>query len=177
MEGPPVAIDQRGRLGDAGAERDPEAGVGMADVGDGMAEGELHPSPVAFVQEHGDDLAGGAVAEELAERLFVPGDAVALDQGEEVGGRVAGERRDGEMGVGGEEAVGGGVEVGEIAAAAARDQDLLSGRVGMVDEQDPAAALAGDGGAHQPRPAGAEDDRVVGLRFHRAPLEAPGGRA
>ena len=64
------------------------------------------------------------------------------------------------MRVGGEEAVGRGVEVGEVAAPAARDQDFLAGLAGMVDQQDAAAALAGLGGAHQPRRAGAEDDRI-----------------
>ena len=36
---------------------------------------------VTFGEQHGDDLAGGAVAEELAEGLFVPGDAVACRRG------------------------------------------------------------------------------------------------
>ena len=34
----------------------------------------------ALVEQHGDDLAGRSVAEQLAERLLVPGDAVLLDQ-------------------------------------------------------------------------------------------------
>ena len=38
----------------------------------------------AFGQQHGHDLPRRAVAEQLAERLLVPGDAVPLDQGDEV---------------------------------------------------------------------------------------------
>jgi hypothetical protein len=45
------------------------------------------------------------VAEQLPQRLFVPGDAVALDQREKVLRRVAAQRRLGEMRVGGEIAV------------------------------------------------------------------------
>ena len=49
---------------------------------------------------------------------------------------------------------------------------FLPGPVGMVDQQHPPAALPGDGGAHQPGPAGAEDDRVEGpvLANHPRPM-------
>ncbi len=66
------------------------------------------------------------------------------------------------MGIGRQLAVGRGVKIGEIAAATARDEDLLAGPVGMIDEQDLSAALPGDCRAHQPCAAGAEDDRVIG---------------
>ncbi len=54
-----------------------------------------------------------------AEGLFVVGDTVLPDQGDEVGGGEAGERGFGEVGVLGEEVFGAGVEVGEVAAASA----------------------------------------------------------
>ncbi len=41
-----------------------------------------------FGQQHGDDLPGAVVTEQLAQGLLMPGDAVALDQGDEVGGCV-----------------------------------------------------------------------------------------
>jgi hypothetical protein len=44
----------------------------------------------ALAEEHVYDLAGGAVAEELAELLFVVGDAVGFDEVDEVLGGVAG---------------------------------------------------------------------------------------
>src|SRR3546814_16382877 len=66
------------------------------------------------------------VAEQLAERLFVPGDAMGVDQRDEIGGGVARQRRLGEMRVRRQKAIGGGVDVGEVAAPAARDQYLLA---------------------------------------------------
>ena len=98
---------------------------------------------------------------QLAQCLFVPGDAVAIDQSNEVRRRVAAERRLGEMRIGGMEAIGGRADIGEIAPPAARDQDLLPRLVGMVDQQHPPAALTGRRRTHQPGRAGAEDDEVV----------------
>ena len=57
----------------------------------------------AFGEEQVEDVVGGAVAEELAEGLFVPGDAVFGDEREEVLRGVAGERGVGKVRVGGEE--------------------------------------------------------------------------
>jgi hypothetical protein len=49
----------------------------------------LHISGGAFVEQHRDDLLRRAVAEELAERLLVPGDAVPIDQSDEIRGSEA----------------------------------------------------------------------------------------
>ena len=103
---------------------------------------------------------GGAVAEELAEGFFVVGDAVLLDQGDEVVRGVAGEGGLGEVGVGGEEVFRRGMEVGEVAAAAAGDEDLLAGAVGVFEDEGAAAAAAGLDGAHEAGGAGAEDEDV-----------------
>ena len=70
-------------------------------------------------QQHTDDVFGAIVAEKLAERLFVPGNTVAVDHGDEIGGRETGKRRLAEMRVGGEEILRAGMDIGEIAAAAA----------------------------------------------------------
>ena len=43
----------------------------------------------AFAFEHGEDVLGGAVAEELAEGFFVVGDVVLFYEGDDVGGGVA----------------------------------------------------------------------------------------
>ncbi len=45
----------------------------------------------ALALKHGDDVVGGAVAEELAEGFFVEGDGVLLDEGDEVLRGVAAE--------------------------------------------------------------------------------------
>jgi len=47
----------------------------------------------AFLQQHLDDLPRQAVTEQLPARLLVPGNAVALDQRNEVALRVTAQRR------------------------------------------------------------------------------------
>ena len=37
----------------------------------------------AFLEQHGDDLPGRSVAEQLAESFFMPGNSVTVDQGDE----------------------------------------------------------------------------------------------
>ena len=146
--------------------------VGVADVADRVGERDLHPAPIAFVLQHRDDLLGRSVAEELPERLFVPGDLVRIDQRDEIRRRVATERRFGIMRVGRDIAIGCGVDVGEIAPPPARNQDLLADRIGVIDQQDAPPALAGGEGAHQPGRARAEDDGVVGHFVHAAAQSA-----
>ena len=144
----PAEVSTRKRLSacgdgeDAGGELDADVGVGA------LASSRVRMS------------LGGAVAEELAEGLLVLGDVVFFDQGEEVRRGEAGERGLGEVGVGGEEVFGAGVEVGEVAAAAAGDEDLLAGAVGVFEDEDAAAAAAGFDGAHEAGGAGAEDEDV-----------------
>src|SRR5204863_8825581 len=53
----------------------------------------LHAAGFAFGDEHLDDLRARAVAEQLSLVLLVPGDAMALDEFDEVARRVAGQRR------------------------------------------------------------------------------------
>ena len=124
---------------------------------------------LALLQEHGDDLLGGAVAEELAEGLLVIANAVLFNEFEEIGGGVASDRGFNEMGIFGEEIVGMSVDVGEIRTATAGDEDLLAGAVGVVEQGDAAAAAAGFDGAHQACCSGAEDEDVDLLRGQTVP--------
>jgi hypothetical protein len=55
------------------------------------------------------------------------------------------------------------MKVGEVAASAARDKDLLAQPVGVLDHGDAAAALAGFDGAHQACRAAAENECVEGM--------------
>ena len=137
--------------------------IGLVDAGDAMRHLHLDADGGAFGQQHGHDLPRRAVAEELAQRLLVPGDAVLLDQGDEVVLGVARQRRLAEMRIGRQERLGPAAEVGEVAAAAARDQDLLADLVGVLQHQHAAPALAGAQGAHQAGGAAARDDDVVAL--------------
>jgi hypothetical protein len=53
------------------------------------------------------------------------------------------------------------VEVGEIAAAAAGDQDFLADSIRAFEHQNTAAPLAGFNGTHQASRAGSENDDVA----------------
>ena len=106
----------------------------------------------------------------------MPGNSVSVDNGYEVGRTEAAERRLGEMRVGRKEIVSRSAEVGEIAAAPARDKDLAPGLGRVIDEQDPAPPLAGQRRAeHSGRP-GTDDNCVkrAGKR-HRAVLAGCAG--
>jgi hypothetical protein len=115
---------------------------------------------LALGQQQAEDGVGGVVAEELAEGLFVVGDVVFADEFEEVLRSVERQRGFGEVGIGGEEAAGLAVDVGEVAAASAGDEDFASWQAAVVEQGDTASALACDGGAHEAGGSGTEDDYV-----------------
>ena len=54
------------------------------------------------------------------------------------------------------------MQVGEVAASAAGDEDLLADAVGALQDGNPASALAGFDGAHQPGSACAQDQHIIG---------------
>ena len=85
-----------------------------------------------------------------------------FDEHDEIGRRVATERRAGEVRVRRQEAFGHGAQIGEVAAAAARDQDFFARRIGMVDEEGGQAPLTRARRAHQAGGPRTEDDHVVG---------------
>jgi hypothetical protein len=129
-----------------------------SDVG-GAERGDVGFGALLF--KHVDDVTSGGVAEELAEGFFVEGDAVFFDEGDEVAGCVAGEGGLGEVRVVAEEVFGAGAEVGEVAAAAAGDEDLAAGLFAVVEQEDAPVVAAGLGGGEEASSAGAEDDGVV----------------
>ena len=61
----------------------------------------------------------------------------------------------------GEEVFGSCVEVGEVAAASAGDEDFFAGAVGVVDKEDAAPAASSLEGAHEAGGTCSEDDCVV----------------
>ena len=65
------------------------------------------------------------------------------------------------MGIGGDEILMRRADVGEVAAATARDQYLGARRVIRVDQQDLAPAQPGQRGAVKARGTGPDDDRVI----------------
>jgi hypothetical protein len=133
-----------------------------------VAEPDIDATRRAFGEQHRDDGARRAVAEQLSERLLVIGDAMPLDQRDEVVLRVTVERRLVEMRIGRDEPVRLAVEVGEVAAPAAGDEDFRARLVEMIEQQHFEPALSRGECAHQPGGAGADHDRVEGLA-HRVP--------
>ena len=97
--------------------------------------------------------------------FLVPGDAVAFDLGDEILRRVARERGAAKAGIFRDEIFWLRIAIGEIAAAATGDADLLAQRRGVIDDGDALAGLRDLRRAKQARGAGAEDDDIVERRF------------
>jgi hypothetical protein len=64
-----------------------------------------------------------------------------------------------------------GVEIREVAAAAAGDQDFFADFFGAFEEHDAATAFARFDGTHQTGCAAAEDDYVEVGQLNRSPFE------
>jgi hypothetical protein len=110
---------------------------------------DLDAGRVAFAFEHVGDVFGRTIAKELAKRFLVIWDAMLFDQRDEVRRSVAGERGFCEVLICAEEILRAAVDVREIAAAAAGDEDFLANATGTLEDGDAAAAFAGFGGAEK----------------------------
>ncbi len=69
------------------------------------------------------------------------------------------------------------MNVGEVAASAARDEDFFADAVGVIEQSDAASALAGFDGAHESGGACAEDEGVEELGGWVGQMEASRVRA
>jgi hypothetical protein len=87
-----------------------------------------------------------------------------FDQGDEIGGGVTGQGGFGEVRVGGEEILRLTMDVGEVAAASAGDEDFLADAVGMLENGDAAATLGGFDGTEEAGCAGPDYQDVVLMR-------------
>jgi hypothetical protein len=161
-DGETAGGDDKSRRAEFVARRAQNKFAGALDFGDARIEKNLDLGGAAFRFKEVGDFRGGVVAEELAERFFVIGDAALFDEGDEILWRVARERGFCEMGIGGEEIFGSGVEVGEVAAASAGDEDFFAGAIGEFDNGDAAATLSSLEGAEKSGGASAEDEDVEG---------------
>src|SRR5258708_7133824 len=121
----------------------------------------------AFREQHREYLARGAVAEQLAERLLVIRDSMPLDHRDEVALGVAAQRRLAEVRIPGNKSLRRHLEIGEVAASAARDEDLLARARAAFQEQDAPAASPGGHRAHQPGGAGPENYNIEQFHFFR----------
>ncbi|MNT63618.1 hypothetical protein D3C72_2014500 [compost metagenome] len=107
------------------------------------------------------------VAEQLSQLFLVIGDAVALHQRDEVLRRVLRQRRAAEIRILRHIAVMTGVHIGEVAAPATGNADLLRQLGGVIQQQHAAAALTGGGSTHHAGGAGADHNYV---EMHKANL-------
>jgi len=85
-----------------------------------------------------------------------------FDEGKKIAGCEAGESGSSEIGIGGVEILGFGVNVGEIAAATAGDEDFLANAVGVFEYGDAATAFTRFDGAKKSCGASAENQNVEG---------------
>jgi len=116
-----------------------------------------------FPLQHSCNVLRRPVAEQLAQFLLVIRDAVLFHHGDEVRGGVAGEGRLGKVRVGGKKVLRRGVKIREIAASAARNQDLLANAFGPLHDDHAAAPLAGLDRAHQTGRAASQHNGVISL--------------
>ena len=121
---------------------------------------DAHAGGAAFLFQHSQDVAGGTIAEQLSERLFVIRNAMLLDERDEIRGGIASQQGLREMRVPGKIILGLAAEVGEIAAAATGDENFFAKPVGVVEDDNAASALAGFDGALEPCRPGAQNDGV-----------------
>ena len=121
----------------------------------------LDVAALALGLKHRDNVARRFVAEELSQLFLVMANPVTIDESNEIARCVARERRAAEIRILGKEVRGAGADIREIAAAPARDADLLAQYVIVLDQEHLAAALSRLRGAHHAGRTCADDDDVV----------------
>lgn len=154
--------NQCGRV-EFGAVRAQDKSGGALDFADASVEEDLYVRGATFGFEHVSDLAGGMVAEELAESFFVIGNVMLFDQGKKIGRRKTSEGGFGEVRIRGNEIFWHGVNVGEIASTTAGNQDFLADAIGMFKDRDAATATRRLNGTEEARRACAQDQNVEGM--------------
>ena len=120
----------------------------------------FNTNSAAFLFQHGDDLLRRAIAKELSQRFLMVGNAVLLHQRDEIRRRVACQCGLSKVWVGGDKIFRTAMQIGEIAASAARDQDLLSYAFSPLQYHHAASTLARFNGAHEASCAAAENDYI-----------------
>ncbi len=137
---------------------------------------KFHAGRSHFGEQHRDDFLRRTITEKLAECLFMPGNAVCLNQFQKILRRVARERRFAEMGIGRIVVRRPGIAIGEVAPSAARDADLFARRSRVVENDSTPPAFSGRNGRHHACGARAYDDHVGNFdQTSSAPLAKPRG--
>ena len=95
-----------------------------------------------FTQQHGRDLLRRAIAKELPQSLFVVSDTMSFDQGDEISRCVTRQCRPGKVRIGGDKVFWTAMQVGEVAAPTARNQNFLAHPLGALEQRHPPPATA-----------------------------------
>jgi len=120
----------------------------------------LNPHSAAFFFQHLRDVARGAVAKKLPQRFCVIRNPMFLHEAYKVSRRVTSQGRFREMWIRGNEIVRRAMDIREIAAPAARNQNLLPNLLRPLDDGHAPPAFFGLHGAHQPRRSRAQHYHV-----------------
>ncbi len=122
--------DRGAEFGGFGTEDEFGGALNFSDAG---VEEDLDLGGATFGFEEVGDVRGGIVAEELAERFFVVGDAMLFDEGDEICGSEAGKCGFGEVRIRRKKILGSGVEIREVAAATTGNEDFLADAVRVLE--------------------------------------------
>ncbi len=129
-------------------------------------QSQLHLALVALIQQHTHDLFGAVITEQLAVVSLVIGDVVAHHQIDKIPLGVLGQGGFDEVGIAAQVIGWLHIEVGEVAAATATDQDLLTRLLGMVDDHHLTTAGSGGCGTHQSGGTGADHQHLCFKTHH-----------
>ena len=109
--------------------------VGVLDAFDGAFRVQLHTGLTAFGAKKVHDLSRGSAAEELAQSFFVICNVVLLHQLDEFAGGITREGGSAEVWVVGEIIFRAGMEIGEIAATTAGDENFFSDSMVVLEHK------------------------------------------
>jgi hypothetical protein len=132
-DGEPASGDDQDRSAKLGGFGAKDEFRGTLNFGDTGVNEDLDPGSAALGFEEVDDVRGGIVAEKLAVRFFVVGDAMLFEESDEIRGSEPGESRFGEVRIRREKIFGSGVEIGEVAATTAGNEDFLADAVSVLE--------------------------------------------
>ena len=134
------------------------AAVGFGDVTQRALQTQIYMRLIHQPSQHGDDFLGRCVTEQLAKGLFVPCNAMGVDEFDKIPLGIFRQCRFGEMRVGADESISSAMHVGEIATPAAGNADLFTGGLGVIDQQHAPARI---GRAHHAGSPGAKDHGII----------------
>ena len=134
--------------------------VGALNAFDGAFRVQLHTGLTAFGAKKVHDLSRGSAAEELAQSFFIIRNVVLLHQLDEFAGGITREGGSAEVWVVGEIIFRAGMEIGEIAATAARDKNFFADTTIVLQHKHSSTAQTGRSRTHQACATRANDNGV-----------------